>query len=428
MLTREQSFEQMLLGKTIKPEGWLGKLRLNAQSNAKALSFPSARHDDWRLTDLSALLQHTFLPVDTYAELTLEDIAPFTITGAIRLVFIDGSYSPDLSDTTQANEAIVVGALTERLGDPLIEKSFARLAGVDVDAFSALNTSNFDDGAWVQVNGEVSAPVHILNVVTKRDNPTAIYPRALVVMQPNSRATLIEDFVGIGAGISFSNAVTEIVLQDHAQLQHIRVQREAASAFHFGHCAVESGKGSVYTSTALAFGARVSRHEIKVTLAGEGAESTLNGLALIAGRQIADTHTRIDHTMPRCKSNQLHKCIADGSSHAIFSGKIIVREGASGTDSAQSSRNLLLSGKAHIDTQPQLEIFNDDVSCKHGATIGEIDADSLFFLQSRGLTEERARNLLTHAFAAEIIEKIPVQSLVESLSQTILAERMKVSV
>jgi len=428
MLTREQSFEQMLLGKAIKPEGWLGKLRLNAQSNAKALNFPSARHDDWRLTDLSALLQHTFQPVDTYAELTLEDIASFTFEGTIRLVFVDGSYAPDLSDITQANDAIVVGALTERLGDPLIEKNFARLAGVDVDAFSALNTSNFDDGAWVQVSGEVSVPVHILNVVTQRETPTTTCPRALVVMQANSRATLIEDFAGIGEGVSFSNAVTEIVLQDHAQLQHIRVQRETNKAFHFGHCAVESGKGSVYTSTALAFGARVSRHSLHVTLAGEGAESTLNGLALIAGRQIADTHTLIDHAMPRCTSKQLHKCIADGASHAIFSGKIMVREGASGTDSAQSSRNLLLSGKAHIDTQPQLEIFNDDVSCKHGATIGEIDADSLFFLKSRGLTEERARNLLTHAFAAEIIEKIPVQSLVELLSRTILDERMKAGV
>jgi Fe-S cluster assembly protein SufD len=428
MLTREQSFEQMLLGKVITPEGWLGKLRLNAQASAKVLNFPSARHDDWRLTDLSALLQHTFTPVDTYAELTLEEIMPFVITDTIRLVFVDGNYAPNLSDITQANDSIFVGALTECLGDPFIENNFARLDGADENAFAALNTSNFDEGAWVKVIGEASLPIHILNVVTKRERPTAIYPRSLVLMQPNSRATLIEDFAGIGEGVSFSNAVTEIMLQDYAQLQHIRVQRETMKAFHFGHCAVESSKGSIYTSTSLAFGARVSRHSLDVTLAGEGAESTLNGLALIAGRQIADTHTSIDHAMPRCKSNQLHKCIADGSSHAIFSGKIMVREGASGTDSTQSSHNLLLSSKAHINTQPQLEIFNDDVSCKHGATTGEIDADSLFFLKSRGLTEERARTLLTHAFAAEIIEKIPVQLLAISLRTTILDERMKAGV
>jgi len=231
---------------------------------------------------------------------------------------------------------------------------------------------------------------------------------------------MIEDYVGLGDGIYFSNAVTEVVMKEHAQLQHVRVQREEKNAFHIGHCSVESGRGSVYTATSLAFGARVSRHTLHVTQQGEGAEIYLNGLALIAGRQIADTHTQIDHAAPRGKSVQLHKCIADGSAHAVFSGKIVVHLGAVATDSAQSSRNLLLSDKARIDTQPQLEIFNDDVKCKHGATVGQIDADALFFLKSRGLTEERARNLLTHAFAAEIIAKIPVPSLVESLSQTIL--------
>ena len=214
--------------------------------------------------------------------------------------------------------------------------------------------------------------------------------------------------------------MTEVVLKDHAQLQHVRVQREENNAFHVGHCSVVSGSGSVYTATSLAFGARLSRHSLHVKQQGEGAEMHLNGLALIAGRQIADTHTLIDHAAPRGKSVQLHKCIADGSAHAIFSGKVVVHPGAAGTDSAQSSRNLLLSGKARIDTQPQLEIFNDDVSCKHGATVGQIDADALFFLKSRGLTEERARNLLTHAFAAEIIDRIPVPSLVESLGRTIL--------
>jgi Fe-S cluster assembly protein SufD len=239
-------------------------------------------------------------------------------------------------------------------------------------------------------------------------------------METSSRATVIEDYAGLNDGIYFSNAVTEVVLKDHAQLQHVRVQREEKNAFHVGHGSVKLGTGSVYAATSLAFGARVSRHVLHVIQNGEGAEMHLDGLALIAGRQIADTHTLIDHAAPHGRSVQLHKCIADGAAHAIFSGKIIVHVGAKGTDSTQSSRNLLLSDKAHIDTQPQLEIFNDDVSCKHGAAIGQIDLDALFFLKSRGLTEERARNLLTHAFAAEIIAKIPVPSLVESLDRTIL--------
>jgi len=429
MLTREQCYEQLLLGKTVKPEGssarWLAAIRVEALESAKALNFPSDRHDDWRFTDLSPLFQHGFQPVGSFARLKLADIEKFLIPGSIRLVFVDGSYDAGLSDLAQAGAGVKVKSLVECLGDPQVEAHFARHVSFKQDAFAALNTRFFEDGAFVHVTNEAVAPIHILHVATSRETPSAIYPRCLVVMEANSRATVVEDYAGLEDGINFSDAVTEVVLKDHAQLQHVRVQREEKNAFHIGHCSVESGTGSVYTATSLAFGARVSRHSLHVTQQGEGAEIRLNGLALIAGRQIADTHTRIDHAVPAGKSVQLHKCIADGAAHAVFSGKVIVHRGAAGTDSVQSSRNLLLSGKARIDTQPQLEIFNDDVSCKHGATVGQIDADALFFLKSRGLSEERARNLLTHAFAAEIIAKIPVPSLVESLSLNILEERMK---
>lgn len=419
-MSKEQCFEQLLLGKSIKSESWLAPIRDKAGARAQALNFPTAKQDDWRLTDLSALFQHDFRPVDSYATLTPADIDALLIPGSIRLVFVDGSYVSSLSDLTLAGNGVTVSSLLERSGDAQVEANFARHADFEQDTFAALNTRFFEDGAFIHVAGETAVPIHILNVSTKRETPSAIYPRCLIVMAANSRATVIEDYAGQNDGINFSSAVTEVVLGEAAQLEHVRVQREEKTAFHIGHCAVEAARSSVYTSTALAFGARVSRHDLHVTLRGEGAEATLNGLALIGGRQIADTHTRIDHASPRCISHQLHKCIADGAAHAIFSGKIMVREGASGTDSAQSSRNLLLSGKAHIDTQPQLEIFNDDVSCKHGATIGQIDADALFFLKSRGFSEERARNLLTHAFAAEIIARIPVPSLVESLDRTIL--------
>jgi Fe-S cluster assembly protein SufD len=421
--TKEQCFEQLLLGKTVKSESWLAPIRDKAGARARALNFPMAKQDDWRFTDLSPLFQHAFHPVDSYASVALADIDAFLIPDSIRLVFVDGCYASQLSDLKQAGAGVTVSSLVERSGDAQVEANFAQHALFDQDTFAALNTRFFEDGAFVHVAGETAAPIHILNIATKRDTSSAIYPRCLLVMDANSRATVVEDYAGLNDGINFSNAVTEVVLKDHAQLQHVRVQREDKSAFHIGHCSVDAARGSVYTSTSLAFGARVSRHDLHVTLRGEGAEVTLNGLALIGGRQIADTHTRIDHATPRCISRQLHKCIADGSAHAIFSGKIMVREGASGTDSEQSSRNLLLSGKAHINTQPQLEIFNDDVSCKHGATIGQIDMDALFFLKSRGFSEERARNLLTHAFAAEIIDKIPVLSLIGSLSRTIL-ERM----
>ena len=424
-LTREQCFEQLLLGKAIKSEGWLEQIRMEALEHAEAMNFPSARHDDWRFTDLSPLFLHGFHPVDSFARLTLSDIEKFLIPGAIRLVFIDGCYAAELSDLTQAGSGITVTSLVEcfgaeRSGDHLVEENFGHHAPYKQDAFVALNTNFFEDGAWVHVAKEVAAPIHLLHVATRREVPSTIYPRCMVVMECSSRATVVEDYVGLDDGIYFSNAVTEVILKEHAQLQHVRVQREDKNAFHVGHCSVESGRDSVYAAISVALGARLSRHTLHVTQQGEGAEMHLDGLALIAGRQIADTHTRIDHAVPRGKSVQLHKCIADGSAHAIFSGKIIVHAGAVGTDSAQSSRNLLLSDKARIDTQPQLEIFNDDVSCKHGATVGQIDADALFFLRSRGFSEERARNLLTHAFASEIIAKIPVPSLVESLGRTIL--------
>lgn len=421
--TKEQCFEQLLIGKTVKSEIWLEQIRLEALAHAKALNFPSSRNDGWRFTDLSALFTHGFQAVDSYARLTLQDIEKFVIPGAIRLVFVDGSYAAELSDLTHAGNGVTVAPLTDRFEDGKVEENFGRHAPYKLDAFVALNTNFFEDGAWVHVARETAAPIHLLNVATKRNNPFAIYPRCMVVMEAASRATLIEDYAGLGDGIYFSNTVTEVVLQDHAQLHHVRVQREDKNAFHVGHSSVVAGKDSKYASISIALGARISRHTLHVKQQGEGAEIHLDGLALIGGRQIADTHTLVDHAMPRGKSTQLHKCIADGSSHAIFCGKIMVHLGATGTDSAQSSRNLLLSGKAHIDTQPQLEIFNDDVSCKHGATIGQIDMDALFFLKSRGLSEERARNLLTHAFAAEIIGKLPVPSLVESLGRTIL-ERM----
>jgi Fe-S cluster assembly protein SufD len=433
ILTKEQCFEQLLLGKAVKSEGWLEKIRVEALEHAEALNFPTIRNDDWRFTDLSPLFQHGFHPVDSFAKLTLGDIEKFLIPGAIRLVFVDGCYAPELSDRglsdfTQAGSGVTVASLADCLGDQPAEDNFGRHAPYKQDAFVALNTNFFEDGAWVHVAKEAATPIHLLHVATKRDAPSAIYPRCMVVMEPSSRATLIEDYAGLDDGIYFTNAVTEVVLKQHAQLQHVRVQREDKNAFHVGHCSVESGKDSVYAAISVALGARLSRHSLHVTQQGEGAEMHLDGLALIAGRQIADTHTRIDHAVPRGKSVQLHKCIADGAAHAIFSGKVMVPAGAVGTDSAQSSRNLLLSDKAHIDTQPQLEIFNDDVSCKHGATIGQIDLDALFFLKSRGLSEERARNLLTHAFAAEIIAKIPVPSLVESLGRTILDRISGVSV
>jgi len=243
----------------------------------------------------------------------------------------------------------------------------------------------------------------------------------MVLADNGCEVTVIEDYVSLQDEAYFTNAVTEFVLADHARVHHIRVQREGAKAFHIGSCAATLSRSSNYQSVSIAMGARLSRYNLNIKMA-EGSECSADGLALISARQLADTHTLIDHAQPHGTSRQLHKCIVGGGAHAVFNGKIMVRHGAIKTDSEQSSKTLLLTDKAHVDTKPQLEIFNDDVKCTHGATIGQLDNEEVFYLRSRGVSEEQARNMLTYAFGAEVIERIPVVSLKRSLEKTVMQQ------
>jgi Fe-S cluster assembly protein SufD len=285
-----------------------------------------------------------------------------------------------------------------------------------------LNTAYLRDGAfvWIARNQKCPAPVQLLYLSTQKE--TASYPRSLVIVEAGAECTLIEDYAGLGEGAYFNDAVTEIVAGEGARVRHVRVQRETGGAFHIGQCAVAVAQDAQYSSHAVSLGARISRLDLIVLQQGEGVEVVLNGLALIAGRQLADTHSLMDHARPHGRCRQLHKCIAGGAAHAVFNGKIVVRPGAQLTDSSQQSRNLLLSDKAHVDTKPQLEIFADDVKCAHGAAVGQLDPEQLFYLRSRGVPEPQARNLLTYAFAAEVLDRIPVPSLVASLEATVLEQ------
>jgi Fe-S cluster assembly protein SufD len=233
---------------------------------------------------------------------------------------------------------------------------------------------------------------------------------------------VIEDYVSLDEGVYFTNPVTEVVVGESARVQHVKLQRESRKAFHIATTAVNVGKEGRYNGNTVNLGARISRHDLRVTQTAEGTECTLDGLSLICGRQLADTHSTIDHAKAHGTSRQLNKCIVDGGAHAVFNGKILVRKGAQRTDSAQSSRNLLLSDKAHVDTKPQLEIFADDVKCAHGATVGQLDMDEVFYLKSRGLSESAARNLLIYAFAAEIIARIPLASVRQRLERTVMEQ------
>ena len=403
------------------PLAWLNDLRAHAVDRVGVLTVPTTRDEDWRFTDISPLTKVSFQPARSAAELGASDIERFALPeAAARLVFIDGVYSPRLSFN---NAGIVVGNIAMELTQhgAAMQTHLGRHAVFDDNAFAALNTAFLHDGAMINVppGMQVAAPLHLLFVATQKQ--TASYPRCLVVAGSGSAVTVVEDFVALQDAGYFTNAVSEIVVGDNAQVRHIRVQRESAQAFHIANCAVSLARASRYQSVSVAFGASISRYNLHVTQAGEGAQCAVDGLALINDRQLADTHTTIDHAKPHGVSRQQHKCIVGGAAHAVFNGKIMVRQGAQLTNSSQSSRNLLLTDKARVDTKPQLEIFADDVKCAHGATVGQLDADEVFYLKSRGLSDAAARNLLTYAFGAEIIDRIPVASLKLQLEQTVLA-------
>ncbi len=404
---------------------WLGERRAAALERANALAVPTTRDEEWRFTDITPLTRVPFQPAVVAPHPGADDVAKFIIPEAgVRLTFVDGMFAPELSANAGLPYGVVVTSLAAGLAThgSVIERHLARHARFEQDVFAALNTARLRDGAlvWVAKNQQCPTPVQLLFLSTQK--AVAAYPRCLVVAEAGAELTLVEEYASLVDNAYFTDAVTEVAIGDGAQVRHVRLQREARDAFHIATCAVALAKDANYASHAITLGARISRHDLSVRQGGEGAEVRLDGLTLIGGRQLADTHTLLDHGRPNGRSRQLHKCIVGGAAHAVFSGKIAVAPGAQLTDSAQESRNLLLSNKAHVDTKPQLEIFADDVKCAHGATVGQLEAEHLFYLQSRGLSEQRARNLLTYAFGAEVIDRIPVPSLVEQLEETVLAE------
>jgi len=401
---------------------WLNELRANAVDRVGALTVPTTRDEDWRFTDISPLTKLSFQPVQDVPQLGPATVEQWAIPeAAARLVFVDGIYAPQHSFNHAGITLENLASGVTRHG-AAVQAHLGRHAAFERNAFAALNTSFLHDGALIVVPRDMAlaAPVHLLFIATRKH--AASYPRCLVIAESGSAVTVVEDFVAVQNEAYFTNAVTEMTLAGNAQVNHVRVQRDSAEAFHFANCAVSLAHASRYHSVSVALGARISRHNLGALLAAEGAECSIDGLALIGGAQLADTHTLIDHAMPQGVSRQLHKCIVDGAARAVFNGNIMVRAGAQRTDSSQSSRNLLLSGKARVDTKPQLEIFADDVKCAHGATVGQLDVDEVFYLKSRGLSDTAARNLLTYAFGAEVIERIPVASLRNRLEQAVMAQ------
>jgi Fe-S cluster assembly protein SufD len=400
-------------------------LRAEAVERVGALKLPTSHDEAWRFTGISALAEQSFHRPAAAAAVQRADIERFAIAeAAARLVFVDGIHVPELSRgaDSRAGDGVVISnlAAVQSLGAAAVAAHLGRHAEFRDRLFAALNLAFLRDAAVVLVprGTSLARPVHLLFVAAQPG--AASHPRVLVVAEPGSEVSVIEDYVALHGEVGFTNPVAEIIVGAAAKVEHVRVQRESAGAFHLASCAVSLAAASRYRSVSIALGARVSRLDLSVQQTGEGAECTLDGLALIGGNQLADTHSVIDHLQPHGTSRQLHKCIVDGAAHAVFNGKVMVRPSAQKTDSAQSSRNLLLTPKAVVDTLPQLEIFADDVKCAHGATVGQLDAEEVFYLRSRGLSEAAAKNLLTYAFGAEVIDRIGIASLRRSLEQTVL--------
>lgn len=403
---------------------WLKPLRARALERMSALALPTPREEAWRFTDISLLRRQSFQPLRTPTLLQPADIARFQIPEAgTCLVFVDGVHAPQLSRWGGEGPDVVSTLSSIRAPQAArIAPHLGQHAAFDHALFSAVNTAFLHDAAFITVprNTTLAAPVHLLFIATQPD--LASHPRVLLVADAGSAVTLVEDHVALHDGANFTNTVAEVVLGADAQVEHVRLQRESLQAIHMARCAVSLAQASRYHAVSVALGAHISRQELEVLQTGAGAECTLDGLALVSGTQLADTHTFVDHAQPHGRSRQLHKTIVDDAAHAVFNGKVMVRPGAQRTDSAQSSRNLLLTPKAVVDTQPQLEIFADDVQCTHGATVGQLDSEEIFYLQSRGLSQAAARKLLTYAFAAEVIDRIGLASVRQRLEATVLAQ------
>lgn len=417
-----------------KTEGWLQELRQRAANWVRHSIIPTTREEEWRFTDLSSLRKVQFnVEAGNFASLEF-DILPEAANS--RLVFVNGVFAPELSAVSDLPSGIVVSNLAglSVVEQQAVQQYLAQAEGAQ-EVFTALNTAGITDAAvvWVKKNVVVETPIHLVFISVVGETATISQPRCLVVAESGSQVTLVEEYTNRLRGASrredaksakeeavyFTNAVTEVWVGDNAEVSHTRVEQEGAEAFHIGKTAIAQARDSRYTCHAITLGAKLSRHNLEILQTGEQTQTTLNGLTIISGKQLSDTHSAIALNYPHGTSDQLHKCIVGDRAHAVFNGKVFVPKLAQLTNASQLNRNLLLSSKARVDTKPQLEITADNVKCAHGATVSQLEDDEIFYLQSRGIDENDARKLLINAFAAEVINQIPIPSLREILLNTV---------
>jgi Fe-S cluster assembly protein SufD len=422
-----ESFDRLEKNRSSKTPSWVFPLRKAAISRFAEIGFPTPRDEDWRYTNIAPIAKRPFKPIlePSRESVTAIIVNQFTFTGldAHRLVFINGQHSPELSSAESPGEGVKItnlaGALDTDAG--LIQKHLAKYASTENDAFGALNTAFFQDGAFIHVpvGRKVDRPVHLLFITATADIGGTAHPRNLIVAERNSQVTVLESYVSTLNAPYFTNAVSEFVLGEGAIVEHCKFQDESLEAFHIAGLHARLGRGCTLTAHSFATGARLSRNNIRVKLDGEGVNCILNGLYLTKGDQLADHHMIVEHAQPHCNSHEYFNGILDGRSRGVFHGRILVRQEAQKTDAKQTNKNLLLSDDATANTKPQLEIYADDVKCTHGATIGQLNEDAIFYLRARGIGLETARQMLIHAFAGEIIDRIRYEPARQELDELI---------
>ncbi len=402
------------------------ELRRKAADDITGRDLPTTRHEEWKYCSLKKLSRESFIPAAEIAQPDLPDnIADYIYPEAEHhhLTFINGVYSEKWSKTDKLPQGVIVANLADVLdeGNPVALEHIGQYARWEDDPFVPLNTSVFRDGAFIHVPASVKIedPIQLLFINTDEKEQYFMTPRCLVVGERSSEITVVEDHVGFGDNVYFNAPVSEIKLAENSHMTHVKLQRDSRKAYHISRLAADISRDSNYKSYAVQLGSQLSRSDVKAVLTDENTHATLDGLVMVNGDQLSDTHSIMDHTMPNCTSHQLHKCIIDDEGTSVFNGKIFVRQDAQKTDAFQENRNLQLSDSGTAYAKPQLEIFADDVSCSHGATIGQLDPDQVFYLKTRGLHESQTREILTYGFALDVIESIPVASIQERLSKEV---------
>jgi Fe-S cluster assembly protein SufD len=411
------AFECLEKAASVRGSPWLRSLRTSGISYFAELGYPSAAQEEWRFSNPALLAEFPFQPTispspDLPSAAALDSFG-FPALRACRLVFVDGQFVSELSTLPPLPSGVILGSLSRAVTDhaALVESALGRAARHETDAFAALNTAFIQDGAFVHIPPGLTldTPVHLLFVASRHG--VVIQPRNLILARAQSSLHVIEDYVSLTDGAGFTNSVTEILAGRAARVEHVKLQRENLASLHVATIEARQHRDSQVLSHSLSLGARFARNNIHLRFEGEGANSLLNGLYLASGEQLVDHHTLADHATPHCSSHEFYHGILGGHAKGVFNGKIVVRQDAQKTDAKQTNRNLLLSREATIHTKPQLEILADDVKCTHGATVGQLDEEAVFYLRSRGLSEPQARQMLIGAFAGAVLNRLEVEPI-----------------